>query len=60
MADKKIIVTLPQNSLIDLSTFTMDFKGYTQHNGSNGVLGPTGYCQFVSNTIFPKKYSIFN
>ncbi len=44
-AGQKIIVTLPQNALIDLSTFTMDFKGYTQHNGSNGVLGPTGYCQ---------------
>jgi hypothetical protein len=44
-AGQKIIVTLPQNALIDLSTFTMDFKGYNQHNGSNGVLGPTGYCQ---------------
>jgi hypothetical protein len=44
-AGQKIIVTLPQNVLIDLSTFTIDFKGYTQHNRSNGVLGPTGYCQ---------------
>jgi hypothetical protein len=42
---QKIIVTLPLNALIDLRTFTIDFKGYTQHNGSNGVLGPTGYCQ---------------
>ena len=44
-AGQKIIVTLPPNALIDLSTFTMDFKGYTQHNGTNGVTGPTGYCQ---------------
>jgi hypothetical protein len=30
----------------------MDFKGYTQHNGSNGVAtGPTGYCQSL---FFPK------
>jgi hypothetical protein len=50
-AGQKIIVTLPQNALIDLSTFTMDFKGYTQHNGSNGVLGPTGYCQ---SRFFPR------
>ncbi len=29
-----INVTLPPNALIDLSTFTMDFDGYTQHNGT--------------------------
>ncbi len=39
------------NALIDLSTFTMDFKAYTQHNGSGGALGPTGYCQ---SRIFPR------
>jgi hypothetical protein len=50
-AGQKIIVTLPQNALIDLSTFTMDFKGYTQHNGTNGVTGPTGYCQ---SRFFPR------
>ena len=46
-AGQKIIVTLPQNALIDLSTFTMDFKGYTQHNGSNNgaTVGPLNYCQ---------------
>ena len=45
-AGQKIIVTLPQNALVDLSTFTMDFKGYTQHNGSAGVAtSPNGYCQ---------------
>ena len=48
---QKVILTLPQNALIDLSTFTMDFKGYTQHNGTNGVTGPTGYCQ---SRFFPR------
>ena len=50
-AGQKIILTLPQNALIDLSTFTMDFKGYTQHNGTNGTTGPTGYCQ---SRFFPR------
>ena len=49
-AGQKVIVTLPTNALIDLSTFTMDFKGYTQHNGSASV-GPTGYCQ---SRFFPR------
>ena len=49
-AGQKIIVTLPQNALIDLSTFTMDFKGYTQHNGTSSV-GPLGYCQ---SRFFPR------
>jgi hypothetical protein len=50
-AGQKVILTLPQNALIDLSTFTMDFKGYTQHNGTNGTTGPTGYCQ---SRFFPR------
>ena len=44
-AGQKIIVTLPPNVLVDLSTFEMNFTGYTQHNGTNAVLGPIGYCQ---------------
>ncbi len=50
-AGQKVILTLSQNALIDLSTFTMDFKGCTQHNGTNGVTGPTGYCQ---SRFFPR------
>jgi hypothetical protein len=50
-AGQKIIVTLPSNALIDLSTFTMDFKGYTQHNGANGTTGPLNYCQ---SRFFPR------
>jgi hypothetical protein len=33
---QKIIVTLPPNALVDLSTFEMNYKGETQHGG-NGV-----------------------
>jgi hypothetical protein len=29
----------------------MDFKGYAQHNGTNGLLGPNGYCQ---SRVFPR------
>ena len=50
-AGQVINVTLPPNALIDLSTFTMDFDGYTQHNGTNGLLGPNGYCQ---SRFFPR------
>ena len=50
-AGQVINVTLPPNALIDLSTFTMDFDGYTQHNGTNGVTGPAGYCQ---SRFFPR------
>ena len=51
-AGQVINVTLPPNAMTDLSTFTMDFDGYTQHNGTNGVTGPGGYCQSLF-TIFP-------
>ena len=32
---QKIIVSLPPNSLVDLSTFEMNFTGATQHRGNN-------------------------
>jgi hypothetical protein len=34
---QKIIVTLPPNALVDLSTFEMNYTGQTQHGG-NGVV----------------------
>ncbi len=33
--DQKVIVSLPPNSLVDLSTFEMNFVGATQHRGNN-------------------------
>ena len=50
-AGQTINVTLPINACVDLSTLTMDFDGYTQHNGSNGKNGPGGYCQ---SRFFPR------
>ena len=44
-AGQKVIVTLPPNSLVDLSTFEFNYTGYTQHNGNAVAAGPTGYCQ---------------
>ena len=49
-AGQKIIVTLPNNALVDLSTFEFNYTGYTQHNGCQ-VGGPTGYCQ---SRFFPR------
>ena len=40
-----IIVDLPYNSKVDLSTFAFFFDGSTTHNGSSGVNGPNGYAQ---------------
>ena len=31
---QKIIVSLPPNSLVDLSTFELNFRGVTQHMGT--------------------------
>ena len=46
-----IIVDLPYNSKIDLSTFTWFYDGYTTHNGSSGLRGPDGY---VQSRFFPR------
>ena len=40
-----IIVDLPYNSKVDLSTFAFFFDGATTHNGSSGATGPNGYAQ---------------
>ena len=44
-AGQKIIVTLPNNCLVDLSTFEFNYTGYTQHAGSAVAAGPTGFAQ---------------
>ena len=46
-----IIVDLPYNSKVDLSTFSWFFDGSTTHNGSSGVDGPAGY---VQSRFFPR------
>ena len=46
-----IIVDLPYNSKLDLSTFAWFYDGYTTHNGSSGVAGPEFY---VQSRFFPR------
>ena len=38
----KIIVALPANSTVDLSTFELNFKGYTSHGGNGSTWATTG------------------
>ena len=47
----KIIVTLPPNSLVDLSTFEMNFTGETQHRGNNAG---TNVANYVQKAYFPR------
>ena len=49
-----IIVDLPYNSKVDLSSFSWFYDGSTTHNGSNGVDGPAGY---VQSRFFPRNSS---
>ena len=43
-AGQKIIVSLPPHSLIDLSTFEMNFTGATTHRGNGTTGGWNWYC----------------
>ena len=49
-----IIVDLPYNSKVDLSSFSWFYEGSTTHLGSSGALGPTGY---VQSRFFPRNSS---
>ena len=42
---QKIIVSLPPNSFVDLSTFDMNFVGDTQHRGNNAATNVSNYLQ---------------
>ena len=48
---QKIIVSLPPNSLVDLSTFEMNFVGATQHRGNNSSSNVANY---VQKAYFPR------
>jgi hypothetical protein len=55
----KIIVALPASSLVDLSTFEMNFKGYTQHGGNGSTWATTAgtatnISNFVNKRYFPR------
>ena len=48
---QKVIVSLPPNSLVDLSTFEMNFTGATQHRGNNAG---TNCANYVQKAYFPR------
>ena len=55
----KIIVALPPNSLVDLSTFELNFKGYTQHGGNGSTWATTtgtagNLTAYVNKRYFPR------
>jgi hypothetical protein len=53
-AGQKIIVSLPANSLVDLSTFEFNFTGQTQDNGNASASYNKKYVQtrfFPRNTL---------
>ena len=55
----KIIVALPPSSLVDLSTFELNFKGYTQHGGNGSTWATTAgtatnTANFVNKRYFPR------
>ena len=55
---QKVIISLPPNSLVDLSTFEMNFIGATQHRG-NGTTGQgtgtsTNCGNYVQKAYFPR------
>ena len=51
---QKIIVSLPPNSLVDLSTFEMNFVGTTQHRGNAAA---TNVANYVQKAYFPRNTS---
>jgi hypothetical protein len=48
---QKIIVSVPPNSLVDLSSFEMNFVGTTQHRGNNAG---TNVANYVQKAYFPR------
>jgi hypothetical protein len=48
---QKVIVSLPPNSLVDLSTFEMNFTGATQHRGNAAA---TNVANYVQKAYFPR------
>ena len=48
---QKVIVSLRPNSLVDLSTFEMNFTGATQHRGNNASSNVANY---VQKAYFPR------
>ena len=59
---QKIIVELPPNSLVDLSTFEMFYKGSTSHGGNGSIWDTvsgtaTNAGNYVNKRYFPRNSS---
>jgi hypothetical protein len=52
----KIIVALPPSSLVDLSTFELNFKGYTNHGGDGSTWATTSGTATNKNNYVNKRY----
>ena len=52
----KIIVALPPSSLVDLSTFELNFKGYTSHGGNGSTWATTARTATNKNNYVNKRY----
>ena len=48
---QKFIVSLPPNSLVDLSTFEMNFVGATQYRGNGSA---SNHANYVQKAYFPR------
>jgi len=58
----KIIVALPPNSTVDLSTFELNFRGYTSHGGNGSTWATTSGTatntpNYVNKRYFPRNTS---
>ena len=58
----KIIVALPPNSTVDLSTFELNFRSYTSHGGNGSTWATSGGTatntpNYVNKRYFPRKTS---
>ena len=52
----KIIVALPPSSLVDLSTFELNFRGYTSHGGNGAAWATTSGTATNKNNYVNKRY----
>lgn len=53
-AGDTIIVELPHNSVVDLSTFIMEYTGATNHNGSANTGSGVGAAGYLQTRFFPR------
>ena len=53
-AGDTIIVELPHNSVVDLTTFIMEYAGATNHNGKTNAASGIGVAGYLQTRFFPR------